>query len=118
MDRKKILLVIAFILSVFVFGYLLYYFFFSDLLTDEDEEPVQPNVNGILPPVVNGNLSVIGNTNQPGVLPGFPSGILDLDAPSEIARGGLTIVKDYDIDFLDSLFCDSEWIAPTYKGSL
>ncbi|MEK7584519.1 MAG: hypothetical protein AAB490_04700 [Patescibacteria group bacterium] len=93
MDKRRILLVIAFILSVLVFGFLLYYFFFRDLGGPES----LPNINagnGVLPTPINGNISVVGNENRNVNLPDFGDRI-DLDAPKDVAQGGLTNVSDY-----------------------
>ncbi|MBI4091031.1 MAG: hypothetical protein HY422_03330 [Candidatus Komeilibacteria bacterium] len=92
MDRKRLMLIILFFLSVVVFGWLLYYFFFKP--TPGELPGVNQNSNGVLPTPVNGNIPVIGNQNiRPG-LPGVGQTI-DLNTPTDVARGGLTKVIDY-----------------------
>lgn len=92
MDRKRIILIVAFVLSVVVFGWLLYYFFFRSLI------PGGPltngaNINGEFPIPTNGNISIIGNENRNVSFPGF-GGNIDITAPTEVAHGGLTKVID------------------------
>src|SRR3989344_8507923 len=93
MDRRRLLLIIVFIISVFVFGFLLYYFFFRDLGGPEGPSNVNTG-NGVLPIPTNGNISVIDNENRNVNLPDFGDRI-DLEAPTDVARGGLTNVSDY-----------------------
>ncbi len=92
MNIKRILLIVSFVLSVIVFGWLLYIVFFK---TPKPTPPLGVgNLNVSLPRPVNGNISVIGNRNQQPRLPAFGNAI-DLTAPTDIARGGLTKVTDY-----------------------
>ncbi|OGY89172.1 MAG: hypothetical protein A3B30_01195 [Candidatus Komeilibacteria bacterium RIFCSPLOWO2_01_FULL_52_15] len=91
MDRKRILLIIGFIISVGVFGWLLYYFFFRALPGTVPTNGV--NGNGTLPIPTNGNIGVIGNQSRNVNLPSFGNNI-DITAPTDIARGGLTKVQD------------------------
>jgi len=92
MDRKKILLVIGFVVAVIVFGWLLYILFFQP--SGPADVNVNDNVNGVLPQPISGNISVIENRNENVSLPDFGNTI-DLTAPTDIARGGLTNVVDY-----------------------
>ena len=76
-----------------VFGFLLYYFFFRDLAGPEGPANVNTG-NGVLPIPTNGNISVVGNENRNVSFPDF-GGRIDLNAPRDVARGGLTNVSDY-----------------------
>ena len=93
MDRRRLLLAIGFVISVSIFGYLLYLFFFRNLLNPGVTVPANQNTNGTLPTPVNGNISTVNSTNQS--FPGFNIGTIDTQAPSDLARGGLTNVQDY-----------------------
>ncbi len=94
MDRKRILLITLFILSVILFGWGLYAIFFSSLLPGA---PTNGNTNqvGTLPTPGNGGPGRVNtNASQTPVLPGF-STTIDVNAPTDIAQGGYTKVVDY-----------------------
>jgi len=97
MDKKRILILILFITSIIVIGLLLYFMFFKDLLGPPPVDNTNTaNGNGVFPPITNGNISVVGNDNQPVGLPDYFGDTIDVEAPTDIARGGLTNVTDYD----------------------
>lgn len=102
LNWKRILLLIIFLASVILFGYLLYYFFLKPAIpvtttnTNTNEQP------GALPGAgVNVNIPTITNTN--GALPGGGTGTnINLAPPpvspttaivSPVANGGLTEIK-------------------------
>lgn len=64
MDKKRIALIIAFILSVVAIASLLYYVFFRSLLGVQPDNANQINVNGVFPDITNGNISILDNTNR------------------------------------------------------
>ena len=90
MDRKKILLVIAFALFVFGIGFALYWVFFRTAPT------IVPTTNfnaGNIPNINAGNVTIInGNTNQGTT--GLPWQQYLEDKVSTVANGGLTEVSD------------------------
>lgn len=95
MERRKIFLVILFLTVVIVFAALLYIFFFKRLLPG-DGPSVNGSTFGNVPGLVNGNISVVnGNNRNQAQLPNSNKPIIDLDAPTDVARGGLTKVVDY-----------------------
>ncbi|MFH1187733.1 MAG: hypothetical protein V1688_02605, partial [bacterium] len=93
---KKILLVIAFLSSIFLFGFLLWFFFFRaappEITPAGEEFP-----SGAFPTTgENANIPVIGSI-VPGQLP--PSGIIAAPTPAtaqpaQTAKGGLTKVQN------------------------
>src|SRR3989344_8142302 len=100
LNWKKILAVIAFIVSVIIIGYLIYLFFLKPI---SPAPPVNGNVNGqpgVLPPGVNGNVAINVN-GQPGALP--PGAHVNISVPttvtptppavSPVASGGVTEVS-------------------------
>jgi len=97
MNKKRIPLIIGFIASVFLIAWVLYMFFFRAFFPDDGTTDIKGNRNGSLPTVTNGNISVFDNTNDSIALPNFPGANIDLAAPTEVARGGLTKVNDYEV---------------------
>ncbi|MFA5126891.1 MAG: hypothetical protein WC465_02730 [Patescibacteria group bacterium] len=87
MDRKKMLIVLGFILLVLVLGFALYWVFFRTAPTTVTNENFQP---GNLTNAGPGNVSTITNTNLNTVLP-WQQYIKDKVSP--VANGGLTEVN-------------------------
>lgn len=93
MDRKRILLIALFALSILIFGWGLYAFFFRDLLPNLPQQNV--NQVGTLPIPGEGEPGRINeNANVVPRLPGF-SAEIDITAPTDIAQGGYTKVVDF-----------------------
>lgn len=84
MDKKRILLVILFIVAVIGIGYGLYYFFWKK--PPVPPPPLRPAIN-VAPP---GVLPMAPAGPPPGVVPTLPPTAVTLPKASPIARGGLT----------------------------
>lgn len=85
---KKIFLIIIFLVTVFLLGYLLYYVFFKEDQTPVTVEPATTTTPGGLPTAGEGT----GQITQPGgeqVLPGEERAQVTIPT-SDVARGGLT----------------------------
>lgn len=104
MNYRKIGIVLLFVASVIVFGSLLYYFFFRNLITPGDTPP--PVTNGSLPTPTNGNISVVDNQNTRPELPSFSGNTINVTAPTDVAQGGLTKVTDHGLTALKGVTSD------------
>ncbi len=94
MDRKRIALIVLFVVSIAIFGWGLYSFFFKGIIPG-NETNGNANTVGVLPiPGQGGPGHANENQNQPIQLPGF-STTIDVTAPTDIAQGGYTKVVDY-----------------------
>ena len=91
MNKKKILLVIAFIAFVLGIGFALYWVFFKPISTTTPDGNFGP---GGLPGIGNGNVTIINdnvNDNSNGILPWQ---VYIQDKISDVANGGLTTVSE------------------------
>lgn len=90
LDKKKILYALAFILLVFIFGFLIYQTFFAPLsepkTTDQPEQTATTTKSGTLPLASSGTTG-IPSGSQTGGLPGQSAASSSLSAT---AKGGLT----------------------------
>ncbi|MFA5021879.1 MAG: hypothetical protein WC508_02285 [Patescibacteria group bacterium] len=101
---KRILLLIGFIASIFLIGYLLYYFFLKPTIPSQTGV-TNGNTNGGLLPGAGTNVNIPTKTNTNGALPGQagttnvnqmavpPEEIAQKATASEVANGGMTKIS-------------------------
>jgi len=104
LNWKKILIILAFIISVFVLGYLLYYFFLKPSIPVPSTN-ININGGGLQPSGTNVNIPISGNAgvlpsgNTNSNIPGRPGPAEPgSETPSSVANGGLTEIKPLTIN--------------------
>jgi len=88
---KKIFLVVGFLLTIILLGYLIYTTFFKQLITTPDDNSQQTSTStGSLPIANNGTSTIINEKNDSNILPQTGS----VARTDDVARGGITKVKE------------------------